>query len=61
MNKNKFEIISLYDNDIHAYWKKKTYLERLNALEQLRRTTFNYDPSTKRLQRILTITKLKKD
>jgi len=59
MDKNRLEITSLRDGNGHSYWKKKTYLERIAALEQLRIIIFGYDPSTTRLQRTLTITQLK--
>ena len=61
MNKKIFKITSIHDNDSREYWKKKSYLERLEALEQLRQIIFGYDPTTTRLQRTITITKLKKD
>jgi len=61
MDKTILEITSLRDDEGQNYWKKKSYLERIEALEQLRKIIFGYDPSTTRLQRILTITKLKKN
>ena len=61
MNKKSFKVTNLKGGDEHQYWKDKTYTERLEALEQLRRIVFGYDPSATRLQRIITITKLKED
>ena len=61
MDKKAFKVTSIYDNDSRNYWKTKTYIERLQALEQMRQIAFGYDPSTTRLQRTLTITKLKED
>ena len=61
MDKKAFKITSMHDSDARDYWKKKSPIERLEALEQLRQDIFGYDPSTERLQRILTITKLKKN
>lgn len=61
MNKKILSIANLEDNDTRDYWKDKTYLERIEALEQLRQIVFGYDPSTERLQRILTVTQLKED
>ena len=60
MDKKAFKITSIHSNDDHNYWEKKSYLERIEALEKLRRIIFGYDPSTERLQRTLTITQLKK-
>ena len=61
MNKKIFNIASVGDNDSREYWRNKSYLERLEALEQLRQIVFGYDPTTTRFQRIFTITKLKKN
>lgn len=61
MDKNIFKVTSIYESDDHLYWKSKTFLERIEALEQLRRNVFGYDPFTERLQRSLTITQLKKN
>lgn len=61
MDRKSLEITSLRDNNGHSYWKNKTYLERIAALEQLRIIIFGYDPSTTRLQRTLKITQLKKN
>lgn len=60
MNKKIFEITSLQEDRDYSFWKNKTYLQRLSALEKLRRTMFGYDPSTQRLQRTITVTELKK-
>ena len=61
MDKKEFAIGSLCDNPGRDFWKKKSHMERLAALEQLREIIFGYDPSTARLQRTITITQLKKD
>ena len=61
MNKKVIKITTLHDGDEQVFWENKTYLERLTALEQLRRIMFGYDPSTARLQRTLTIAQLKED
>ena len=41
--------------DDKAYWATKTPDERLAALELMRQVMFGYDPSTARIQRVLTI------
>lgn len=61
MNKKIFQITSIRDGNDRDYWKQKSYEERLEALELLRRIIFGYDPSTARLQRTITITQLKKN
>lgn len=44
------------DSDERAYWLSQTPQKRLAALEQMRQIIYGYDPSTTRLQRVLTIT-----
>jgi hypothetical protein len=45
-------------SDEKAYWWTKSPYERLQAVELLRQINYGYDPSTARLQRVLTITQL---
>ena len=61
MDKTAFKITSLRDDDSREYWAKKTYIERLEAMELMRQSVFGYDPATERLQRTLRITNLKED
>ncbi|MDP2921264.1 MAG: hypothetical protein Q8O12_02690 [Candidatus Omnitrophota bacterium] len=61
MDKTVFKVTSIRDKDDHGYWIKKSYLERIAALEQLRKVIFGYDSSTARLQRTFTVTELKKN
>lgn len=62
MNKKILKITLLHDkDDTSSFWKNKTYLERIRALEKLRRLTFGYAQSTQRLQRVLAVTQLKKN
>jgi len=48
-------------SDLHAdageraYWLGKTPAERLRALELMRQVIYGYDPSSARLQRVLSI------
>jgi len=41
------------ESDEKEFWRSKTPLERLEAVELYRRIAFGYDPFTARLQRIL--------
>jgi hypothetical protein len=59
MDKTAFSVCSLAEAadevDEQAFWLKQTPEERLQALEFLRQVMYGYDPSTARLQRILTL------
>jgi len=46
-------------SDERAYWLSKTPTERLAALELMRQVIYGYDPSTTRLQRVLSVHHLK--
>jgi len=60
LDKTAFTVASLTDEtDEKEYWLSKTPQERLRALEIMRQIIYGYDPSTLRLQRVLTITTLK--
>jgi hypothetical protein len=55
MDKTAFSVIGLADtSDEKSYWQSKTPAERLAALEFMRQVMYGYDPTTARLQRVLT-------
>jgi len=59
MDKTAFSEASLGEEpDDRAYWLSKTLEERLEALELLRQIHYGYDPTTERLQRVLTVVEL---
>lgn len=60
MNKTVFSVGSLDDEgDEKAFWLSKTPEERWAAIELMRQIAYGYDPSTTRLQRVLTVTQRK--
>ncbi len=61
MDKTAFSVTALsdeMDEDEKIYWLSKTPQERLQALELTRQIVYGYDPSSTRLERVLTITEL---
>lgn len=57
LNKSIITISSLNEpSDEKDYWATKTPQERMAAIEIMRQIVYDYDPSTTRLQRVLTIT-----
>jgi len=46
------------DSEERAYWKSKTPIERLYALEAMRQIVYGYDPATARLQRVFEVVEL---
>ena len=60
MDRSAFSVGSLSDEpDEKAYWRSKTPLERLEALELMRQIIYGYNPASTRLQRVLEIVELK--
>ena len=51
-------VISSLDEptDEIVYWSTKTPIERMAAIELMRQIIYGYDPTSTRLQRVLTIT-----
>ena len=51
-------VISSLDEptDDIVYWSTKTPIERMAAIELMRQIIYGYDPTSTRLQRVLTIT-----
>jgi len=57
MDKTRFSSAALSnESDEAAYWQARTPQARLEALELMRQVMYGYDPSTDRLQRLLTVT-----
>jgi hypothetical protein len=56
LDRTQFSIGDMHDPpDDVAYWRSRPPAERLAAVEFLRQTTYGYDPTTVRLQRVLEI------
>jgi len=61
LDRSAFSVTTLADQDDDgSYWKSKTPLERLTALEYLRRMAYGTAASA-RLQRVLTVVELGED
>ena len=56
VDKTKMVISSLDEPaDEIVYWSTKTPIERMAAIELMRQIIYGYDPTSTRLQRVLTI------
>jgi len=61
-DKTALSVVSLFDEpDDLEYWLSKTPQERIAATEFMRQIMFGYDPTTARLQRVLTVAQLERD
>jgi hypothetical protein len=61
IQRTAFEAGNLHDADARDFWKDRSHLERIETIEFLRKAMFGHDRISERLQRILTIAKLKKN
>ena len=61
IDKSQFSVASLTDpDDSVAYWLTRPPIERLQALELLRRTLYGEASTTERLQRVLEVSQLER-
>lgn len=59
LNKTVISFGALEDEgDDRAFWRNKTPIERLEAVELMRQSAYGYDPDTTRLHRVLEIAEL---
>ena len=61
VNRNVFEVVDMHVSDDTAYWRDRSFIERIETIEFLRKAMFGHDRVSERLQRILTITELKEN
>ena len=56
VERSEVVVAGLHDaSDERDFWLSKTPSERLAALELMRQVIYGYDPSTTRLQRVLSV------
>jgi hypothetical protein len=61
IQRNVFEVINLYEADDRADWRNRSFVERIEAIEFMRKAMFGHDRVSARLQRVLEITELKRN
>jgi len=61
VKRNVFEVVDIHLSDDAGYWHDRSYIERIEAIEFLRKVMFGHDSVSERLQRILTIAELKEN
>ena len=59
INRNIFEVVDLREADDKADWINRSAVERIEAIEFMRKVMFGHDRVSARLQRVLEITDLK--
>ncbi len=61
IQRNVFEVANLHEPDDLGYWLDRSYVERIETIEFLRKAMFGRDRVSERLQRVLTIVELKEN
>ncbi|KFO67288.1 hypothetical protein ER57_11910 [Smithella sp. SCADC] len=59
IDRNVFEVINLHEADDKFDWLNRSTVERLEAIEFMRKVMFGHDRVSARLQRVLEIVDLK--
>ncbi len=59
IQRNVFEVVNLNEADDSDYWRGRNAIERIEAIEFMRKVMFGYDRVSERLQRVLTVAELK--
>ena len=61
VKRNVFEVVDIHESDDTVYWRDRSYIERIETIEFMRKVMFGHDRVSERLQRILTIAELKEN
>jgi hypothetical protein len=59
IQRNIFEVLDLHEADDRADWLNRSYAERIEAIEFMRKAMYGHDRVSERLQRVFEITELK--
>lgn len=61
IKRNVFEVANLHEPDDLDYWRDRSYIERIETIEFMRKAMFGHDRVSERLQKVLTIVELKEN
>lgn len=61
IRRDVFEVVELREADDSNYWLDRSPIERIEAIEFMRKVMFSHDRVSERLQRVLTVTELKRN
>ncbi|MDR4497526.1 MAG: hypothetical protein MRK02_06335 [Candidatus Scalindua sp.] len=59
IQRDVIEVVDLHEADDLNYWLDRSPIERIEAIEFMRKAMFGHDRVSERLQRVLTIAELK--
>ena len=61
IRRDVFEVTDLHESDDSTYWIDRSPVERIEAIEFMRKVMYGHDRVSERLQRVLTIAELKEN
>ena len=61
IRRDVFEVVDLHEVDDSNYWLDRSPIERIEAIEFMRKAMYGHDRVSERLQRVLTIAELKEN
>ena len=61
IRRDVFEVVDLHETDDSNYWLDRSPMERIEAIEFMRKVMYGNDRVSKGLQRVLTVAELKED
>ena len=61
IKRDAFEVVPLEEAGESDYWLHRSPQERIEAIEFMRKAMFGHDRVSERLQRVLTVTELKRN
>jgi len=59
IRRDVFKVTDLHEDDDSNYWLDRSPVERIEAIEFMRKVMYGHDRVSERLQRVLTIAELK--
>ena len=61
IQRNVFEVLNLHEADDRADWHTRSFAERIEAIEFMRKAMFGHDRVSARLKRVFEIVALKRN
>ncbi len=61
IRRDVFEVVDLHETDDSNYWLDRSPMERIEAIEFMRKVMYGNDRVSKGLQRVLTVAELKEN
>ncbi|MBW2054479.1 MAG: hypothetical protein JRF62_11150 [Deltaproteobacteria bacterium] len=61
IRRDVFEVVDLHEAEDSNYWLDRSPMERIEAIEFMRKVMYGNDRVSERLQRVLTVAELKEN